>query len=430
MCSFLNNISQRKKRYFKKQQMEKIVKNRQYYKFSSYGFLKNLRFFDAFLMLYMVGKGLPYTEIGILYAAREIFINFFEIPSGVIADTFGRKNTLASSFVIYIGSFVLFYFATDFWLFLPAFLLYGIGDAFRSGTHKGMIMDYLKIHNWSLQKIAYYGHTRSWSQIGSALSSLVAGFIVFYGGEYKNIFLFTIIPYLLNLFLILSYPKELNHTTRHYKSGIKLTMKSFLKIIKKAQVIQIINTTALHSAFMKAVKDYIQPVMVHLSLLLPLMTNLDIKKKNGVVIGVIYFVIYILTAQAAKISSGIAKATKRDIPFYTLLFGFISGLACGIFYHHQLWLFALVMFVGIYIFENIRKPILTGYISDNVPNEILTSVLSAQSLLQTLIAAVLSFVFGLFADLWGIGISFIVVTSFLVVFTLVLNVFTERKLSK
>ena len=406
--------------------MEDIIKNRQYYKFSSYGFLKNLRFFDAFLLLYLSEKGLPYTEIGILYAIREIFINLFEIPSGIIADTFGRKNTLASSFIVYIASFVLFYFSTDFWLFLPAFILYGTGDAFRSGTHKGMIMDYLKIQHRSFQKITYYGHTRSWSQNGSAISSLVAGLIVFYGGEYKFVFLFTIIPYLINFFLILSYPKELNHTAQQNKSGIRLTLKSFLKVMKKAKVLQIVNTSALHSAFIKAVKDYIQPVMVHLSLLLPFMTTLDTDKKNGIVIGGIYFIIYLLTAQASKVSSGIAASTKKDIPFYTLLFGFISGLACGIFFHNQLWLPALISFVGIYIFENIRKPILTGYISDNVPNEILTSVLSAQSLLKTIITAVLAFVFGLFADLWGIGISFIAVTSFLVIFTLVLNVLTGR----
>lgn len=407
--------------------MGQIVKNRQYYKFSSYGFLKNLRFFDAFLLLYLLEKGLPYTQIGILYAIREIFINLFEIPSGLIADTYGRKNTLAGSFIVYMGSFLMFYFAHDFWLFLPAFLLYGAAEAFRSGTHKGMIMDYLKIHDWGDQKITYYGHTRSWSQKGSAISSLVAGMIVFLSGKYDYVFLFSIIPYLLNLFLILSYPKELNREIKHQKYGIKYTLKSFLKIMKKAQVIQIINTTALHSAFMKAVKDYIQPVMVHLALLLPLMTKIDSERKNGVVIGIIYFVIYVITARASKISSRIASATKRDIPFYTLLFGFISGLICGIFYHNQLWFLSLVAFIGIYIFENIRKPILTGYISDHTPNKILTSVLSAQSLLQTIIAAILSFVFGLFAELWGIGISFITVTSFLVVFTLILNIFTERK---
>lgn len=407
--------------------MKEIVKNRQYYKFSFYGFLKNLRFFDAFFLLYLHEKGLPYTQIGILYAIREIFINVFEIPSGLIADTYGRKNTLAGSFIIYIASFLLFYIARDFWIFLPAFLLYGVADAFRSGTHKGMIMDYLKLHDWSEQKIAYYGHTRSWSQKGSALSSLLAGLIVFYGGKYENIFLYSIIPYLLNLFLILSYPKELTRDTKHQKAGVKLTMKSFLKMMKQPQVIQIMNTSALHTAFMRAVKDYIQPVMVHLALLLPLMTQLDKEKKNGVVIGIIYFVIYLITAKASKISSGIAAATKHDIPFYTLLFGFVSGLACGIFYHNQLWFLALIAFTGIYVFENIRKPILTGYISDNVPNEILTSVLSAQSLLRTIITAILSFAFGLFADLWGIGYSFITVTSFLLIFTLLLNIFTGRK---
>jgi len=91
-----------------------------------------------------------------------------------------------------------------------AFMLYGVGEAFRSGTHKSMIMDWLKLNNWQNQKIKYYGHTRSWSQKGSALSSLVAGFIVFYSGNYNSIFIYSIIPYLLNLLLIFSYPKEIN----------------------------------------------------------------------------------------------------------------------------------------------------------------------------------------------------------------------------
>ncbi len=77
-----------------------IIKDRQYFKFCIYGFLKNLRFFDAFFILFLVEKGLPYTQIGILYAVREIFINIFEIPSGIIADTYGRKNSLIGSFFV------------------------------------------------------------------------------------------------------------------------------------------------------------------------------------------------------------------------------------------------------------------------------------------------------------------------------------------
>jgi len=61
--------------------MQKTLRNLQYYKFSAYGFLKNLRFFDAFLMLYLLEKGMSYSEIGILYAVKEVVLNLFEIPS-------------------------------------------------------------------------------------------------------------------------------------------------------------------------------------------------------------------------------------------------------------------------------------------------------------------------------------------------------------
>ena len=95
-----------------------IIKDKQYYKFCAYGFLKNLRFFEPFFILYFMSKGISFLEIGILYATKEIAINFFEIPSGIIADALGRRKTLASSFLIYITAFILFYFYSSFLLFV------------------------------------------------------------------------------------------------------------------------------------------------------------------------------------------------------------------------------------------------------------------------------------------------------------------------
>ena len=412
--------------------MDMALKNRQYFKFCIYGFLKNLRFFDAFFILFLVEKGLPYTQIGILYAVREIFINIFEIPSGIIADTYGRKNSLIGSFFVYIVSFYVFYISNDFWLFMIAFILYGIGDAFRSGTHKGMIMDYLKLNHWEKQKINYYGHTRSWSQKGSAISSLVAGFIVFYSGTYQNIFLYSIIPYMINLLLIISYPRELNRSFKQINTksnpGIGLTIKSFFKIIKKPNVLKIINTSAVHTAYLRAVKDYIQPLLVNVALIIPIMLNVEAEKKNGIIIGVIYFFIYLATSRASQLSSRIAAKNKQNISYITLLFGFIFGIICGVFYIYDLWIISMIAFVGIYIVENIRKPILTGFIADNVPNEILTSVISAQSLLRTIITAIIAFVFGIIADNYGIGVSFIVISVFLTLGTILIN--TYRSIPK
>ena len=259
-----------------------IQKDLQYYKFCSYGFLKNLRFFDAFFILFLVNKGLSYTEIGILYAFREIIVNLLEIPSGIAADSFGRKNALILSFLAYIISFVIFYISTGFWVFLIAFLLYGIGEAFRSGTHKGMIMRYLQIKNQGKLKVSYYGHTRSWSQKGSAISALAAGTLVFFNGDYNSIFLFSAVPYLLNILLVFSYPSELNYTSKTTKNPIKKvqsTSRSFFGILRQPGVLKIMSTAAFHTAYLKAVKDYIQPLMVQVALLVPWMLKMPANKK-------------------------------------------------------------------------------------------------------------------------------------------------------
>jgi len=91
--------------------MVPITKDFQYYKFCLYGFFKNLRFFDAFLVLFFLEKGVGYLEIGLLYGTREIAIMLMEIPSGFIADALGRRRTLIASFAFYILSFLAFFFS-------------------------------------------------------------------------------------------------------------------------------------------------------------------------------------------------------------------------------------------------------------------------------------------------------------------------------
>lgn len=405
--------------------MSLLVKDKQFYKFCGYGFLKNLRFFDAFFILFLIEKGLSFTQIGILYAIREIVVNIVEIPSGLFADTFGRKNSLIGSFIFYICSFVVFFISGSFWLFMIAFILYGVADAFRSGTHKAMIMDYLKIQEWEDQKINYYGHTRSCSQKGSALSALVAGILVFYYGSYQMVFLFSIIPYLLNLVLIFSYPKELNHSIAKNKAARTFdfiqTFKSFVRNIKQPNVLQIVNSSALHSAYQRAIKDYIQPLMLQVAILIPFLVNMDMKKKSGLVVGIIYFIIFLLTSQASKMASQVDKKIKNKTSFVTLLYGFFFGLISGILFYYEFWIISLVFFVGIFLVENIRKPVLTGMLADNVPNEILTSVISAESLWKTLMTAILAITFGFIADYFGIGLALGIISGFLLFITIISN---------
>lgn len=386
-----------------------FVKNRQYIKFCMYGFLKNLRFFDAFFILFLVEKGISFTQIGFLYAVREIVTNLFELPSGILADAFGRKRALAGSFALYISSFILFYLFQNFWFFIIAFILFGLAEAFRSGTHQGMIMDYLKLNDMEAHSANYYGHTRSWSQKGSALSALLAGIIVFYGGSFQSVFLYSIVPYVLNLLLILSYPAVLNRSLEPAENKNQKRLGSAIRmladILKQPRVLKIIYSSASHTAYLRSVKDYIQLVMLNVVLLIPVLVQLEQEKKSGLFIGIMYFLIYLATSTASKYSSNLAKRSRRNVVLISMLAGFLAGAVSGMAFLYEFWSISLLAFAVIFVMENIRKLLLTGAIADQVPKEILTSVISTQTLLRTVFTSILALVFGWLADHFGVGFS-------------------------
>ncbi|MCK4800692.1 MAG: MFS transporter, partial [Anaerolineales bacterium] len=166
-----------------------ITKDSMFYRFSLYGFLKNLRFFDPFILLIFRSYGLTYLQIGILYSIREVAANILEIPTGVVADSFGRRRVMVAAFLFYIASFLMFYFFEDMVFLSLAMVLFAFGEAFRSGTHKALILEYLNIKGINDLKVAYYGLTRSASQFGSAVNALIAAGLVFYTGSYRVMFL-------------------------------------------------------------------------------------------------------------------------------------------------------------------------------------------------------------------------------------------------
>jgi len=400
--------------------MEKVLQDIQYYKFSAYGFLKNLRIFDAFILLFFLEKGLSYTQIGLLYAIRQIVVNLLEIPSGIFADTYGRKTSLLLSFVVYIASFLILNFATNFLSFGIAFVLYGMAEALRSGTHKSMIKDYLSAKNMSDKMAYYYGHTRSWSQKGSAVSSLISGFVVFYTGSFNNIFIYSILPYLFNLILVASYPQYLNKPKSNKKiQKYTETIKAFLHTIKKPELLKLINTSALHSAYLSSIKDFIQTIMLAISVSLPVL-NIEQNKKNGIVIGVLYFFIYLVNSYFSQKAS--LFENRKNIAQKTLLLGILSGVISGVFMYFDMYYLAFFSFVMIFVIENIRKPLLTSFVAENTNDEVLTSVLSAQSLLKTLMTALLSFAFGLTADYFGLAVALIVLSVILLSLSLLFRI--------
>ncbi len=396
----------------------------QYYKFCMYGFLKNLKFFEPFLILFFVEKGLTFFQIGSLYALREIATNILEIPTGIAADSFGRRKTMICSFIFYILSFLLFFYSAAYLLFIPAMILFSFGEACRTGTHKAMIFEYLSLNGWTDQKVHYYGHTRSWAQFGSAVAALIAAGIVFYSGSYNYIFLFAAIPYVLDLLLMISYPKELDGRKHHLlRSEIK---QNFIRIVKDSlhafktiNILKAITNLSVFSAFHRSTKDYLQPVISAFALSLPVFLYFEDKQRSALVIGLVYFIIFIFTSIASRRAGKSAdKFQHISAPLnISMSAGLCMGILIGFFYNLQLTIISILLYVGIYIIQNLRKPMGIAYISDLMKQDILATALSAESQITTLFTAVMSVFFGFCADYFGIGTAMIIISFVLLLTT-------------
>ncbi|MCD4664296.1 MAG: hypothetical protein K8R68_03425, partial [Bacteroidales bacterium] len=317
--------------------------------------------------------------------------------------------------------FVLFYISLSYFGFIIAMALYSLGDAFRTGTHKAMIFDYLKIKNRENQKVYYYGHTRSYSQLGSAISALIAGFIVFFTGSFRLIFLFSTIPYILDLILIASYPNELDGSIARFRKGkisanFKKVFFAFLYSFKEMKVLKAIANLSLFTGYYKAVKDYLQPVLKTLALALPVFVLYEEKQRASVIIGTTYFIIYLITSYSSRNSGRFAEKFKSlNLPLnFTILAGLIFGSLSGLFFEMELMLLSIAFFIGIFVIENLRKPIGISYVAENINKDILATALSAESQAHTLIAALIAPAIGIVADFLGIGYAIMLASLFLV----------------
>ncbi|MDD3682013.1 MAG: MFS transporter, partial [Mesotoga sp.] len=298
-----------------------IKRDSQFYRFAAYGFLKNLRFFDPFLILFFREMGLSFLQIGTLISVREVATNFLELPTGIIADLYGRRLSMVLSMVSYLSSFMVFYFFPSFYVYMIAMIAFAFGEAFRTGTHKAMILEYLRINEMTDMKVHYYGATRAVSQLGSAINALIAAFLVFYSGSYKIVFLASVLPYAANLVNLMLYPKELDGELR---SGEKReTMKAFLGIFRNGDALKGVLNSSLYDAFFKVIKEYLQPILKALALGLPIMIAFSAEQRTSVIVGIDYFVIYIATSYASKNAgrlSGKFGNESRALN-YTYIFG-------------------------------------------------------------------------------------------------------------
>ncbi len=393
-------------------------------KFRLYGFFKNLRFFEPYLYILFIAWGLNLFQIGLLLLIQEVITYIFEIPSGILADKFGKKNELLLCFLAYIASFIVYFFALGNIVHSFIFLslgpvLFGLGEALRSGTHKAMILTWLDRNNYTEFKTFVYGRTRSWSLIGSAINGIASIFLIIWAPQPRWVFPFAIVPYLADFILIATYPSYMN--TKNLKQGESYFrefiqgFKDLLVALKSSKLRRGIFSSSTYDAVYKTIKDYIQPIIKLFILIIIAnigLSHLQLSQDTliKIILGSLYSLFYLLASFASRNSylfKELLKSAKRAMDYVYYLFAIVL-LLNAIFIWVKLPVIVVFLYLLIYVFQSLRRPLVVDYLGSIMKKEQRATILSAESQLKSILVLLFAPLFGLLAD-YSIPILFVVV---------------------
>jgi len=374
------------------------------FRFCLYGFLKNQQYYDPFLILAFREKGLSFAAIGLLIGFRELWITILEVPTGAVADVLGRRRAMVFSFMSYIVAFLIFGLSRTLWMLFAAMWFFSIGEAFRTGTHKAMIFDWLSRQGRAGEKVAVYGVTRSWSKLGSAASVLIAAAMVFITKEFSSIFLFSVLPYAANIVNFLTYPTYLDGPRRKARSvGVMLRTiaKALGNTIRRRPLRRLVAESMAFEGAYKVGKDYLQPVVKTAALALPVMAFLADCQRTAVLVGAVYFVLYLVSTFASRHAGWLVRRARSEARgarwLWWLFLGGFGSLLGGILAGSSVMMIGA--FVALATTQNFWRPVLIGRVADLIDSDELATGLSIESQAKTLFAAMVAPVLGLAVDM-------------------------------
>ncbi len=380
------------------------------FRFCLYGFLKNQQYYDPFLILFFRQNGLSFAVIGLLIGFRAVCVNLMEIPTGAIADVLGRRRSMIASFLAYIASFAIFGLCHPLWAFFAAMFLFAIGEAFRTGTHKAMIFDWLERQGRTSEKTAVYGRTRSWSKLGSAASVVIATTLVFCTERYSVVFLFGIIPYLVNIVNFLGYPADLDGPRQggpRFLGVVRTLRAAVSRAIRHRPLRRLLAESMGYEGMYGAGKDYVQPVINAACVSLPLIVvlgqclNVDKQQRVALAVGVVYFTLHLLSSLASRGAGAFARTLGGEAGAARLLWWLalliFAAMATGIVM--GLFLLTIGAFVLLAVGQNFWRPILISRVASHADSSQMATVLSIESQTKSLFVAVVAPLLGWSIDL-------------------------------
>lgn len=171
-------------------------------------FASNFNLLSQFLSSFLVDLKFDLFAISSLYLIFQVTKFVFEVPTGYVADRYGRKiSALAGTILLLMSYFI--YFTESLYLFYLAFFIKGISVTLLSGSIESIYVENVKSDNLikynTIERLVFY--------ISLALSALVAGYMI-EKTNYISIILTDICILLIVTAIIFLFPRQSSHAEK------------------------------------------------------------------------------------------------------------------------------------------------------------------------------------------------------------------------
>jgi MFS family permease len=145
------------------------------WKYYLFQFFLNFQLWWPIWIIYLTEtRGLTLGEVTLIDVPFWLSIILLQVPGAALADRFGRKPTLIAASAAFATAVTAFGLATNFWLILVAYLIWGVAFALLNGTESAFLYDSLKAVGREGEYARIYG--RGWAiQMAAGVAGTLIG---------------------------------------------------------------------------------------------------------------------------------------------------------------------------------------------------------------------------------------------------------------
>ena len=154
-------------------------------------FLQNVDLTRGIWMIYLASKGMSLTQLGLLETIFHLTSFTMEVPTGAVADLYGRRTSRIIGRILSVISVVILLMADSFFWFAGSFIIIALSYNMESGAGDALIYDSMKEIGEEDQYMKIGGNKEMVFQIASIFSFFIGGYLA--TKSYKLAFAITIV---------------------------------------------------------------------------------------------------------------------------------------------------------------------------------------------------------------------------------------------